>query len=233
MLCGLAGLPLPFITGRWRKRGSGAASRRSRASGGGWGMGWASLSHEVHSSGPIQPYGAQVRPIRAARAVTVLAEVVRGPTFRYGLMGPGIRKPPDSFPDGFWLTIGDPDGDRGRQSLTDPRWGGLLLARPGPALSIVHARAKDATKDAGESLSRFAKPSSLVAGRSICPVSSNGAPDCKAGADKLCQSKGYKEGRSLNTDSAETCSAKVMIPGRTGKPDDCRTDNFVTNALCQ
>ena len=107
------------------------------------------------------------------------------------------------------------------------------LKSPGETLDDWNARAKDATKDAGESLSRFATPSSLVAGRSICPVSSNGAPDCKAGADKLCQSKGYKEGKSLNTDSAETCSAKAMIPGRTRKPDDCRTDNYVTSALCQ
>jgi hypothetical protein len=64
-------------------------------------------------------------------------------------------------------------------------------------------------------------------------ASANGAPDCKAGADKLCQSKGFKEGKSLNSDSAETCSAKVLIPGRTRKPDDCRTDNYITRALCQ
>jgi len=89
------------------------------------------------------------------------------------------------------------------------------------------------TKDAGENLSRLAKPSSMVAGRMACPVSTNGAPDCKAGADKLCQTKGYKEGKSLNTDSAQTCSPKVYIPGRTRKPDDCRTDNYVTSALCQ
>jgi hypothetical protein len=89
------------------------------------------------------------------------------------------------------------------------------------------------TKDAGESLSRLAKPSSMVAGRMACPVSTNGAPDCKAGADKLCRTKGYKEGKSLNTDSAQTCSPKVFIPGRTRKPDDCRTDNYVTSALCQ
>jgi hypothetical protein len=24
-----------------------------------------------------------------------------------------------------------------------------------------------------------------------------------------------------------------MIPGRTRKPDDCRTDNYITSALCQ
>ena len=64
-------------------------------------------------------------------------------------------------------------------------------------------------------------------------VSAKGAPDCKLGADKLCRSKGFKEGKSLTTDSAERCSAKVLIPGRTRKPDDCRSDNYVTRAMCQ
>ena len=73
----------------------------------------------------------------------------------------------------------------------------------------------------------------MVSGRALCPVSGNGAPDCKAAADELCQDKGYKEGKSLTMDSAEKCSAKVLIPGRTRKPDDCRTDNYVTAALCQ
>lgn len=82
-------------------------------------------------------------------------------------------------------------------------------------------------------LSRLATPSTMVSGRMACPVSSNGAPDCKQAADQLCQSKGYKEGKSLNADSAEKCSAKVLIPGRQRKPDDCRTDTVVTSALCQ
>ncbi len=97
----------------------------------------------------------------------------------------------------------------------------------------LNTRAKDAAKDATDTLSRLTTPSSMVAGRMICPVSANGAPDCKLGADKLCQAKGFKEGKSLNTDSAESCSAKVLIPGRARKPGDCRTDNFVTSALCQ
>jgi len=103
------------------------------------------------------------------------------------------------------------------------------LKSPGETIDDLNARAKEA----GETLSRLARPSSMVAGRMICPVSANGAPDCKLGADKLCQSKGFKEGNSLNTASAETCSAKVLIPGRTRKPDDCRRDNYVTHALCQ
>ena len=64
-------------------------------------------------------------------------------------------------------------------------------------------------------------------------VSANGAPDCKAGADKLCQSKGYKEGKSLDTDAAEKCSPKVYLPGYKRQPGDCKTENYVTRALCQ
>lgn len=82
-------------------------------------------------------------------------------------------------------------------------------------------------------LSRLARPSTMVSGRVACPVSPSGGPDCKPAADQLCQGKGYKEGRSLNTNSAEKCSAKVLIPGRQRKPDDCRTDTVVTSALCQ
>jgi hypothetical protein len=107
------------------------------------------------------------------------------------------------------------------------------LKSPQETIDDLNARAKDATRDAGESLSRLAKPSQMVSGRMVCPASSNGAPDCTLGADKLCQSKGFKEGKSLNADSAETCSARVLIPGRVRKPGDCRTDTYVTRALCQ
>jgi hypothetical protein len=103
------------------------------------------------------------------------------------------------------------------------------LKSPRETIDDLNTRAKSA----GESLSRLAKPSSMVSGRTICLTAVNGTPDCKAAADKLCQSKGYKEGKSLNTDSAETCSPKVLIPGRKRKPDDCRTDNYITSALCQ
>lgn len=82
-------------------------------------------------------------------------------------------------------------------------------------------------------LSRLAKPSTMVSGRMVCPASPNGGPDCKPAADQLCRSNGYREGRSLNADAIEKCSAKVLIPGRQRKPDDCRTDTFVTSALCQ
>jgi hypothetical protein len=103
------------------------------------------------------------------------------------------------------------------------------LKTPGETIDDLNARAKDA----GDSLSRLAKPSSMVTGRMGCPVSANGAPDCKLGADKLCLAKGFKEGKSLNIDSAEKCSAKVYLPGYKRQPGDCRTENYVTRALCQ
>jgi hypothetical protein len=107
------------------------------------------------------------------------------------------------------------------------------LKSPSEAIDDLNARAREAAKETGDALSRLAKPSSMVTGRTICPAAANGPPDCKAAADRLCQSKGYREGKSLGADSAETCSAKVYIPGRQRKPGDCRTDNYVTTALCQ
>jgi hypothetical protein len=106
------------------------------------------------------------------------------------------------------------------------------LKSTGESIDEFNARAKDAAKDATDTLTRLAQPS-LITGRMICLVSINGAPDCKTASDKLCQSKAFKEGKSLTTDSAETCSPKVLIPGRARKPDDCRTDTYVTRALCQ
>ena len=84
-----------------------------------------------------------------------------------------------------------------------------------------------------DDLSNMAKPSTMVTGRVACAVAANGAPDCKLGADRLCQSKGYKEGKSLDTDAAEKCSPKAFIPGRKREPGDCKTENFVIKALCQ
>jgi hypothetical protein len=74
---------------------------------------------------------------------------------------------------------------------------------------------------------------SMVSGRAPCPAAGNGAPDCKLGADRLCQSKGFASGKGLSSDSVEACSAKRLLPGRERKPEDCRMDYFVTRAFCQ
>jgi hypothetical protein len=103
------------------------------------------------------------------------------------------------------------------------------LTSPSETIDDFNAR----FRDAGQSLSNMAKPSIVVSGRAACLGAANGAPDCKAGADRLCQSKGHKEGKSLDTDAAEKCSPKVYLPGYKRQPGDCKTENYVTRALCQ
>ncbi|VIO67766.1 hypothetical protein [Bradyrhizobium ivorense] len=82
-------------------------------------------------------------------------------------------------------------------------------------------------------LSTIARPSSMVTGRAACAVAANGAPDCKIGADRLCQSKGFKEGKSIDINTFEKCSPLVYLPGHKRGPNDCKTENFVTRAVCQ
>lgn len=103
------------------------------------------------------------------------------------------------------------------------------LKSPGEAMDDLNAGAKGA----GDSLSNLARPSTMVSGRAACTAAANGSSDCKAGADKLCQSKGYKEGKSLDISAAEKCSPKVYMPGYKRQPGDCKTENFVTRAVCQ
>jgi hypothetical protein len=69
-------------------------------------------------------------------------------------------------------------------------------------------------------------------GRAICLRSENGAPDCRAASDKLCQAKGYRSGRGLATETAETCNPRIFLPGYQRKEGDCHTDSYVTQAVC-
>jgi hypothetical protein len=168
---------------------------------------------------------AQVAPAGAALLTLLIAAGAGWPQGASPPPSLGVQEPTQQAP---------PQQSQPAPSPSPPREENPgLLNDMGRWFDDLNTRAKDAARDTSDSLSRLAKPSSMVSGRMICPVSVNGGPDCKLGADKLCQSKGFKDGKSLNSDSAETCSAKVLIPGRRRKPDDCRTDHYVTQALCQ
>ncbi len=73
----------------------------------------------------------------------------------------------------------------------------------------------------------------FASGRALCPRSANGAPDCYAATETLCKDKGYTTGRSLDTESAETCNPRIYLPGYQRKAGDCRIETFVTRAACQ
>ncbi len=92
--------------------------------------------------------------------------------------------------------------------------------------------ATDAAKGASDALISTTSQT-MTKGRVACPVAGNGAPDCRAAAEQLCKTSGYRSGASLDIETAETCNAKVYISGRTGAPGECKTQNFVTRAMCQ
>ena len=90
---------------------------------------------------------------------------------------------------------------------------------------------KETIDDAADALSRLAK-SPGVKGRVACPAAPNGAPDCKAAADKLCQGNGFREGTSLDVDTTRSCSARSLLSGRKPDESECRTETWVTRAVC-
>ena len=108
---------------------------------------------------------------------------------------------------------------------------GKLLEKPASMLPTLKSP-KEAIDDAADALSRLAK-SPGVKGRAACPIAANGAPDCKAAADKLCQGKGFKEGKSLDVDTTRSCSARALLSGRKPDESECRTETYVTRAVCQ
>ena len=108
---------------------------------------------------------------------------------------------------------------------------GKLLEKPASMLPTLKSP-KETIDDAAGALSRLTT-SPGVKGRAACPVAANGAPDCKAAADKLCQSKGFKEGKSLDVDTARNCSARALLSGRKPEESECRTETYVTRAVCQ
>lgn len=95
--------------------------------------------------------------------------------------------------------------------------------------------AKDATNAAKDAASNvIALPGTrIVTGRQLCPLATNGAPDCQQGAAALCRDKGYQGGRLLDIQTSQRCSARSWLQKGGPKEGDCRTENFVTRAVCQ
>ena len=105
------------------------------------------------------------------------------------------------------------------------------LKSPSETIDDLNARAKDA---GDTSLSRLAKPSSMVTrARDVSGVRATARRTARPAPTSSARAKGYKEGKSLDTDAAEKCSPKVYLPGYKRQPGDCRTENYVTSALCQ
>jgi len=89
----------------------------------------------------------------------------------------------------------------------------------------------DGAKDAAGAVARIPNVRT-VSGHEKCQAAPNGAPDCVAAANAICKAKGFDSGRSLAMTTAEICPPKVWMAGRSTGPE-CRTETFVSRAVCQ
>lgn len=101
----------------------------------------------------------------------------------------------------------------------------------GREAGVVARRTVDTAKDAADVIARVPN-TRVVAGHEKCAVAPNGAPDCVSAASKICRSSGFSGGTSVDMTTAEVCPAHVYLAGRNSGPG-CRTETFVSRALCQ
>src|SRR5262245_49836299 len=91
---------------------------------------------------------------------------------------------------------------------------------------------RDAAKDATGAVMGLPN-ARIVPLRERCALAANGGPDCQAAATTACRGKGFGTGKSLDTQSEQKCSARVLLRARAPSDADCSTETFVTRALCQ
>ena len=90
---------------------------------------------------------------------------------------------------------------------------------------------KDAAKDAADALKALSGVN-IVEGREKCAIAPNGAADCQAAAEAICQTKGFKTGKSADIQTKSKCSAQAFLSGASRR-EACVTETFVVKASCQ
>jgi hypothetical protein len=143
-----------------------------------------------------------------------------------GAASPPLASAPD--PEGrpaFVDTIGRWIGDsttRFRNDLQDAQ----------QTFDQLTDQTRDAAKDATGAVIGFPNMR-VVLVRERCPLAASGGPDCQTAAAIACRGKGFTAGKSLDTQSEHKCPAQVLLRGRAPNELECRTETFVTRALCQ
>ncbi|MBI3434385.1 MAG: hypothetical protein HY056_04805 [Proteobacteria bacterium] len=105
----------------------------------------------------------------------------------------------------------------------------------GAAAGLAKGAAGSTLGAAGEATNAITRlpATRLIEGRERCVELAGGAPDCRAAAERMCKAGGYRQGSSVDIQSAEKCPAHVYISGRRGDANECALESFVTRAMCQ
>lgn len=101
----------------------------------------------------------------------------------------------------------------------------------GHEAGIAARSTANGARDAADAVARIPN-TRLATGHAKCLIAPNGAPDCVAAANAVCQAKGFESGKSVDMTTAEVCPPKVYMSGRSSGPE-CTTETFVSRALCQ
>jgi hypothetical protein len=108
---------------------------------------------------------------------------------------------------------------------------GQKLGNFGREAGVIAKTTVEGAKDAADAVARIPN-ARVIVGREKCKDAPNGAPDCVAAANVVCKAKGFESGKSVDMTTAEVCPPQAWLSGRIGK-GECRTETFVSRALCQ
>jgi hypothetical protein len=162
-----------------------------------------------------------------------LAPAAQPPTSQPPAAQPPAAQPPNlNYQPGFIDVFGRFIGDSAAKFNSQFKSANQTLGDIGNQTTDAAKDAVGNVKSAADSI--IGLPNArIVTGRERCAAAPNGAPDCRAAADAACRSKGFASGRSLDTQSARKCPARVWLSGHLPADGECALETFVTRAVCQ
>jgi hypothetical protein len=154
-----------------------------------------------------------------------LAQDVQVATQPDALPPPPMQAPDPGYKPGFFDAVGR-WFDEGRAKFDSQ------VKDANDKLLELHNKARENAKEAAGAIIRWPNMR-VLAGRERCELAPNGGPDCRTAAVVLCRGKGFQEGKPFDTQSDDICPSWPVLSGRLPAPGECRTETFVTRAICQ
>lgn len=168
--------------------------------------------------------------IIVARHLAAMALLAAGFIMVSALAVAQERQQPKSEP-GLFESVGRWFEEQGQKISSTFKDAGKKVENFGHEAGVAAKSTVEGAKDAAGAVARI-PTARVVNGHEKCQNAPNGAPDCVAAATTMCKAKGFESGKSADMTTAEVCPAQVYLSGRNSGPG-CRTETFVSRALCQ
>jgi predicted phage tail protein len=169
----------------------------------------------------------------AASAIPFAADLVATPALSQA-MAQGVPQnghPAKAERPGFLESLGKWFSDQADNLNSSFKDAGKKVQDFGHEAGVAAQSTVDGAKNAAGAVANMSS-ARVVSGHEKCRIAPNGAPDCVAAATAICKAKGFASGKSADMTTSEVCPPSVYIAGRNSGPE-CRTETFVSRALCQ